>query len=267
MTELQAGNVSALPLKGVTGKSPLRVMKVSQLVAEQLRAEIAQGKIKDGDLLPPEPELVERFEVSRPTVREAIRILETEGLVTTTRGGRKGAKVHYPTSAQAARFAGLVLQLRGATVLDVFELASILVPTAARKVAELKPPANLARLENILNQIIEHAARPRELAKLIRQFDVELCDLSGNEALKLISEVMAEIIDLQIENIPESVDDLPVENARDIAPSQGRLAQVLDAIRSGDGARAEDLLKARLSEMIHHHRRVVDQSQTLLMVR
>ncbi|MET0362886.1 MAG: winged helix-turn-helix domain-containing protein, partial [Sphingobium sp.] len=61
-------------------------------MADHLRMEIGTGHIKNADLLPPEPELMARFAVSRPTLREAIRILETEGLVTTSRGGRKGAR-------------------------------------------------------------------------------------------------------------------------------------------------------------------------------
>ncbi|TPE61549.1 FadR family transcriptional regulator [Sandaracinobacter neustonicus] len=242
------------------------VRKVSQIVAEELRGDIARGDIKDGDLLPPEPELAQRFGVSRPTLREAIRILETEGLVTTTRGGRKGAKVHHPSSAQAARVAGLVLQLRRATVTDVFELAALLVPAAARKVAELDPPADLSRLEAIYAALEREADHPRELARLIREFDLALCDLSGNEVLKLVSQMMAEIINLQINTIPESSSDLPVENARDIAPSRKRLMHVLDAIRDRDGVLAESLLRSRMGELLHHHQRVVEQSNALSFV-
>lgn len=255
---------------GSRGTPPERrgitVRKVSQIVAEELRSDIARGVIRDGDLLPPEPELIQRFDVSRPTLREAIRILETEGLVTTTRGGRKGAKVHHPSSAQVARSAGLVLQLRGATVSDVFELAALLVPAAARKIAELDPPADLSPLENILAMMEQEADHPRELARLVREFDVTLCDLSGNEALTLVSQMMAEIISLQIDTIPESASDLPAENVRDIGPGHQQLRYVLDAIRAGDGARAEKLLRSRRDELVHHHQRLLEKGGILSVV-
>jgi DNA-binding FadR family transcriptional regulator len=74
----------------------LKVQKISEIVAEDIRLRIAQGEIADGDLLAPEPDMIQQYWASRPTLREAIRILETEGLVTATRGGPKGARVHCP---------------------------------------------------------------------------------------------------------------------------------------------------------------------------
>lgn len=249
-----------------TKSAGFQVLKVSQLVAEALRKRIALGIIKDGDLLPPEPELIEEFGVSRPTLREAIRILETEGLVTTTRGGRKGAQVHYPTPLQSARHAGLALQLRGATISDIFELASILVPPAARIVAEMIPPPDLSELEAIYAALREEQDRPRQIARLLRQFDVTLCTLAGNEAMTLVSQMMAELIELQIETIPASTTDLPRENIEDMAPSLQRLGIVMQALRDHDGPRAEALLAARLRQIQQHHRRVEAQAVPFKMI-
>lgn len=69
-----------------------RHQKVSQIVADDLRRKIAHGFYVNGGNLPPESQLISHYGVSRPTIREAVRILETEDLLVTTRGGPKGAK-------------------------------------------------------------------------------------------------------------------------------------------------------------------------------
>src|SRR5690606_27181068 len=76
--------------------------KVSQIVADDLRRKIAHGVYGDGANLPPESHLITHYGVSRPTIREAVRILETEGLIVTSRGGSKGAKVQSLNADQAA---------------------------------------------------------------------------------------------------------------------------------------------------------------------
>src|SRR5215213_3912271 len=116
--------------------SPVRVPKTAELVASHLRRQIVRGELKEGDALPPESALMEHFGVSRPTLREAFRVLESEALISVRRGARGGARVHAPDGDVAARYAGLVLQFRGATLEDVY---------GARKAIEL---AALGALEH-----------------------------------------------------------------------------------------------------------------------
>ena len=79
------------------GAKPLRNLpKASELIARQIRTMILDGKLADGDLLPPESQLSAEFGVARPTLREAFRILETEGLIQVVRGSRRGARVNAP---------------------------------------------------------------------------------------------------------------------------------------------------------------------------
>src|SRR3546814_16660333 len=73
-----------------------RVPKTAELVADRIRRRIISGELDEGASLPPEGQLLEQFGVSRPTLREAIRILEAERLITVTRGSRSGARVSAP---------------------------------------------------------------------------------------------------------------------------------------------------------------------------
>ena len=93
---------------------------------------IVSGELSEGDSLGHEPDLVERFGVSRPSLREALRILEAEGLITVVRGVRGGVVVHAPDERMTARTAALLLQARNVSLADVFEARSLLEPIAAR---------------------------------------------------------------------------------------------------------------------------------------
>src|SRR5207342_3506893 len=106
-----------------------------QQIADELRALIVGGELSEGDSLGHEPELVERFGVSRPSLREALRILEAEGLITVVRGVLGGVVVHEPDERMTARAAALVLQARNVPLADVFEARSLLEPLAARAIA------------------------------------------------------------------------------------------------------------------------------------
>src|ERR1700743_249632 len=74
----------------------IRAPKTAELIAANLRRQIVGGGLKEGLALPPEAELMEQFRVSRPTLREAFRILEAESLITIRRGSRGGAQVTAP---------------------------------------------------------------------------------------------------------------------------------------------------------------------------
>src|SRR5256885_904199 len=118
------------------GRSPaaareLRVAQNAQLVAPHLPHPNLPGPLVEGDSLPPEAELMAEFGVSRPTLREAFRVLESESLITIRRGARGGARVHGISPTTAARYAGLLLQARGTTIADVYQCRIILEPAAA----------------------------------------------------------------------------------------------------------------------------------------
>src|SRR4030095_16201164 len=131
--------------------SPVRVPKTAELVASQLRRQIVRGDLKEGDALPPESALMEQFGVSRPTLREAFRVLESEALISVRRGARGGARVHTPNGDVAARYAGLVLQFRGATLADVYEARRTIELAAVSKLARGVSEAKLKPLQRNLD--------------------------------------------------------------------------------------------------------------------
>src|SRR3954454_17932628 len=126
--------------------SPVRVPKTAELVAAELRRRIVAGDLDEGDALPPEALLRETFGVSRPTLREAYRVLESEGLIEVHRGARGGARVRVPNDEAAARYAGLVLEHRGATLADFCAVRTLIEPLLAPRIAHRCQPSDLAPL-------------------------------------------------------------------------------------------------------------------------
>src|SRR4026209_1677486 len=96
-----------------------RLREKSQQIADELRRLIVSGKLSEGESLGHEPDLVERFGVSRPSLREALRILEAEGLISVVRGMLGGIVVHEPNERMTARTAALLLQSRNVSLADV----------------------------------------------------------------------------------------------------------------------------------------------------
>src|SRR5262245_30036396 len=88
---------------------PFRIPKTAEVIADEIRRWVVRGELREDDTLPSEAELMEHFSVSRPTIREAFRILESESLIYVRRGARGGARIQIPNGAAAGRSVGFLL--------------------------------------------------------------------------------------------------------------------------------------------------------------
>lgn len=126
------------------------VRRAFQQVADQLRDVILSGRLTSGDRLPTESELCERFGVSRSTVREALRTLASEGLITTARGAGGGSFVALPHADNVVEFLtgtfSLMAGSREVSVLELLEARKLLEVPAAQQAAAHRDEAQLAGL-------------------------------------------------------------------------------------------------------------------------
>ncbi|TMC70219.1 MAG: FadR family transcriptional regulator [Chloroflexi bacterium] len=125
---------------------PIRRSRLYQGIVEQIEGLLERGDIRPGDQLPPERQLADQFQVSRASVREALRTLELLGIVETRPGG--GTFVRRTTPDDLARPL-TSLMARGHTVADVIELRGLIEPALAALAAERITAAQLAELEEI----------------------------------------------------------------------------------------------------------------------
>lgn len=162
-----------------------RPQRMGEVVANSLRDSILSGEIT---VLPRLEDLTEQFNVGPPAVREAMRILETEGLITMRRGNVGGAHVHLPTSDRVAYMVSLVLQSKSIEVRDVGAALRQLEPLCAAMCAA-RPDRNKTVVPALRELVAEQAdaigdgPRTREIIDRFHRGIVTGC---GNETLVLM---------------------------------------------------------------------------------
>ena len=210
-----------------------------QQIADELRALIVSGELADGEMLGHEPDLVERFGVSRPSLREALRILEAEGLVTVVRGVRGGVVVHAPDRRMTARTAAVMLKARNVSLADVYEARTTLEPIAARVIATTRNrKAAVKTLRALLADEEDAIEDPEKFGVANAAFHHGLVSLAGNQTLIVVADMLDEIVVRAVAAV-SSGDDVvgSLSVRRRGLRSQERLIDLIDA---GDGIDAEE---------------------------
>lgn len=216
----------------------VRVPKTAEVVAQNLRRQIVRGELRAGESLPAENALTEVYGVSRPTLREAFRILETEQLITVRRGARGGATVHAPEASMVARYAALVLEHDGVSLADICEARVLVEGPCARLAAVRRTGADVDRLRRLIAKCELVGHDHLRLAVESSEFHMALVEIAGNTTMVLMHKMLRRIIDMaKIRRLDE-----PQEAAaRSKATTFGTRAHdhIVDLIEAGDADAAE----------------------------
>jgi GntR family transcriptional repressor for pyruvate dehydrogenase complex len=226
-----------LSRSAVVGAAPIRAPKVADLVAATLRRQIVRGELVEGTILPNENDLMEQFSVSRPTLREAFRVLESEGLIRVMRGSNGGARVQRPEPAVGARFTALLLQMRGATLEDVQQARMVLEPAAVRMLAERPTKKIVAALRAAVAAEEEAADQPMQNALASVRFHETIMDLAGNVTLGVLSGMLHEIVESAYTSAVDAGN--PAERRGRLLRGIETHRKVVDFIEAGDAEGAE----------------------------
>lgn len=228
-----------------TSSTPLRVPKTAELVAHDLRKRIVRGELREGESLPAEATLTEQFGVSRPTLREAFRVLETERLITVRRGARGGAAVHAPSAAMVARYASFFLEHDGASLADVLEARVNLESPAAALAAERRTDEDLTNLRAAIDECEHIAADRRRLVLQFSEFHALVVATAGNRTIALLHAVLREIIDMaKLRRLGADTDG----PSRVIAEGVAAHRRLVELIAAGDASGAEAWWRRHLTE-------------------
>ncbi|WP_216858260.1 FadR/GntR family transcriptional regulator [Actinomadura verrucosospora] len=168
-----------------TRDTRIRQPRLATMVASLLRERIVTGRLADGEVIGPQDDLLTEFRVSKPTLREALRILESEGLITVLRGNKGGAVVHTPRTETAAQAIDLVLRSRQSAPEDVAVALARLEPVCAGLCAERPDRATgvLPALETAQRAVEDHLEDPLGFVRAARDFHAQLVFTCGNAAM------------------------------------------------------------------------------------
>jgi DNA-binding FadR family transcriptional regulator len=236
-----------------TNAEPLRVPKTAEVLAGRIRTQILRGELREGENLPNENELMERFSVSRHVLREAYRILESERLITVRRGAQGGPRVLSLDPQVAARHVGTLLQVRGTTLSDLESVRIGLEPLAVRWLTE-SPDAHAAVVT--LREYNDRAdAAVEDLPSFAYHsfgFHRKVVELAGNQALTVLMDLIAEIVQQHITARETAADNDPVERVRDNKRSVRANAKMLKLVESGDADAAEAYWREHITAVVEH---------------
>jgi len=229
----------------------VRVPKAAELVAASLRGQIITGELPADALLPAEAVLMEQFDVSRPTLREAFRILESEALIVVRRGALGGARVKPPDGVMAARHLGYLLQHRGTTMADVYRARSALERPLGEAVARDKRRLNISRLSAAIDEATPHIGNPVEYARHDIDFHLLVAELAGNETVRTTVEVFYHILMPARNRYVEAL--APGELGVEYGEVHNTHAYFVTLIKRRDVDAAIELWNKHLDEIEHHY--------------
>jgi GntR family transcriptional regulator, transcriptional repressor for pyruvate dehydrogenase complex len=253
--------VPSEPVVVPTQRGQFAQPSVAELVADAIRAQIVAGTLPDGSLLPKQDQLISEFQVSRPSFREALRILENEGLVSVRRGNVGGAQVHAPTPENAARTLGIVLQARNVALDDLAAALDLIEPACAAHCARRDD-----RNTTVVPQLRELNRRGRAVALedmagaavIFQEFHQAIIDGCGNSTLVIVIGALESLWSLHKQAWADYAKDTGETPEPSLRPSVIAAHQeIADAIEEGDAALAHQLVAGHLatvSPLVLDHR-------------
>ena len=217
---------------------PIRVEPAYRKVAAALLERITDRTISAGDRLPPEMELARQFGVHRGTVREALRELETNGVLKRERGS-KLMMVTRPARDTVAAGVSRALALHDVSYHDVWEALTALEPPIAAAAARARTAADLARLEAIIARLDE--ADTQAAVEQAADFFRAVGEATGNGVFMLAHEPLVELL---VPSLGAMIDKVSQARAR-IATAQRR---ILAALREKDASQARDWMSKHIRD-------------------
>jgi GntR family transcriptional regulator, transcriptional repressor for pyruvate dehydrogenase complex len=214
-------------------------------VADQIRRAILDGSLAPGEPLATEREMCRQFGVSRTTVREALRALQAQGLVS---GGGTTSTVRStvatgPTSAPLRDALQHLVQLERVSLSDLVELRCALEGAALARAATDADPARLAEAREALEIMGRPGVSAEDFDAADVRFHVALVAASGNEALHLVMLAVRESVASHLLQALSGVRD----TRSTLRALHAEHAAVLEAVEAGDGQRASELVRRHIS--------------------
>ncbi|GAB2766233.1 FadR/GntR family transcriptional regulator [Sinomonas soli] len=165
---------------------PVNVDRASQIIVDQIKALIRDGRLQPGDRLPSERELCQRFGVSRVTVREALRVLETNGLVTIRVGSHGGAFLTSPSAERLGEGLADLISLASLTAANVIEARFIVELGTLPLAVERATDEDIAALFAMVKEADGALEAGTYTPELSASFHIRIAECTHNPAIEML---------------------------------------------------------------------------------
>ena len=174
-----------------------RTSTITQKIIDQIRTAILEGKLKPGDVLPPEKKLMQQFGVSKQTLRESLRALEHMGLIDVRKGIGGGAHIVEVDIEVTKQSLANFLYFKNLTIEDLSELRKLIEPHAAAKAAEAMSKEDLRTLAELNEQARENLDKKvmQEMSLNEINFHRVIAQTTNNPILVLILDFVEDLLE------------------------------------------------------------------------
>jgi GntR family transcriptional repressor for pyruvate dehydrogenase complex len=205
-------------------------MRLYEEVMVNLAELIRKGQFRPGDRLPSERELVKQLRVSRTTLREALRVMQQQGLIMSKRGAG-----NFIANGSADE---LALTLNHLALQDIFELRMVLEPSIAALAAQRATPQDLAQLEAILQKQTHQIQKQKNIAETDAAFHAALAEATHNHALQQMGATLMKVLS------PSRNESLQTPRRAQLSLTSHR--RILDAIKERSSLAARQAMEDHL---------------------
>ena len=225
---------------------PIVTASIAKQIAEQIRESIMDGRLKADDRLPTEHELARQFEVSRPTIREALKRLAAQNLIRSRRGPSGGTFVNRPSEEEVR--SNLTTTMTLLISLSEFDLSEIidarheLEVMCGRLAAERREDQHLKAMEEEIEIQRDESLSDEDFCASDVRFHRALVDATGNPVLQFLMCAVIEAL--------QPVENMVIVRYRDRAQIIRQHEKILKAIAAGDAAKTE----SRIARQMHYLR-------------
>ncbi|MDX1742664.1 MAG: FCD domain-containing protein [Ruegeria sp.] len=222
-------------------------------VADEIKQWVVKRDLKDGDKLPNESKMIELFGVSKGTVREALRILEAQGLIVTKTGPGGGSIVGEVSAERARSLLANYFYFQELSLADIYQMRKALEPELAASLAGHLSPSQIDELQSLAERYPEPAnsaaeEKEQHISSLV--FHARLSEFADNRLLGFVIGFMARILtDL---TVYRKLYDLP--NIELWRKGREHQLQLVEALRNGEADRAREIMASHMSiaeELMH----------------
>lgn len=223
--------------------------RIFQDVVEQIQETILSGKLTPGETLPSERELKEMLQVSRGTLREALRVLEQKGLIEIKLGVGGGAVVQDVSYDQINESLALLIRYQKVSLQHLTDFRVGVEGRVSALAAQRATPTDLLRLRSLLDQarqLVEKGdAFQKEFVEVDKQIHLALAEMTGNPVYLSLHHTVHDNIDQYYESFLAMQQQEMEENLAD-------LGHIIDAVEQKDVEQARQLAEAHVLRFNHY---------------